>query len=200
MAIAVGTVVGRYETRSLIGAGGMGEVYLAQDTQLRRPVALKLLPPHYTQDEDRLRRFEQEAYAASALNHPNILTIYEIGHIDSARFMAMEYVEGETWRQHISRSHSSSGGGQLRGAGIKLNVALDLPMQIDCALAAAQTAGIAHRDIKPENMMLRRDGYVKVLDFGLAKLTERPETDGNEAPTRAMVNTSPGSIMGTVNY
>src|SRR6185503_15142899 len=109
MAIAVGTTLGRYEIRSLLGAGGMGEVYLVQDTQLRRPIALKLLPANFTQDEDRLRRFEQEAYAASALNHPNILTIHEMGHIDETRFIAMEYVEGETLRQHISRSLGPSG-------------------------------------------------------------------------------------------
>src|SRR5688572_32095262 len=136
MAIAVGTVLGRYEIRSLIGAGGMGEVYLAQDTQLRRPVALKLLPPNYTQDEDRLRRFEQEAYAASALNHPNILTIYEIGHIDSIRFIAMEYVDGEMLRQHISRSPGSSsleGTNPVR-SGMKLGQALDLAIQIASAL------------------------------------------------------------------
>ena len=200
MTISPGTTLGRYEIRSLIGVGGMGEVYLAQDTQLRRPVGLKLLPANFTQDEDRLRRFEQEAYAASGLNHPNILTIYEIGQIESTRFMAMEYVEGETLRQHLSRSQSSSGEGQLPGAGIKLNEALDIAIQIASALAASQSAGIAHRDIKPENIMQRSDGYVKVLDFGLAKLTERPETTDTEAPTRAMVNTSPGSIMGTVNY
>ncbi len=199
MTIAAGTTLGRYEIRSLIGVGGMGEVYLAHDTQLRRPVGLKLLPANFTLDEDRLRRFEQEAYAASALNHPNILTIYEIGHVDATRFMAMEYVEGETLRQHISRSHSSASEGQP-GTGIKLFEALDIAIQIASALAASQTAGIAHRDIKPENIMLRRDGYVKVLDFGLAKLTERPETTDTEAPTRAMVNTSPGSVMGTVNY
>lgn len=200
MAISAGTTLGRYEIRSLIGAGGMGEVYLAHDTQLRRPVALKLLPANFTQDEDRLRRFEQEAYAASALNHPNILTIYEIGHVDSTRFIAMEYVEGETLRQHVSRSTTSSGEGQPAGAGIKLLEAIDIAIQIASALAASQAAGIAHRDIKPENVILRRDGYVKVLDFGLAKLTERPATTDTEAPTRAMVNTSPGAVMGTVNY
>jgi len=119
MAIAAGTTLGRYEIRSLIGSGGMGEVYLAHDTQLRRPVALKLLPATFTQDEDRLRRFEQEAYSASALNHPNILTIYEVGHIDSARFIAMEYVEGETLRQHLSRSPAHTGEDQLSGTGLK---------------------------------------------------------------------------------
>ena len=200
MAISVGTVLGRYEIRSLIGAGGMGEVYLAQDTQLRRPVALKLLPPNYTQDEDRLRRFEQEAYSASALNHPNILTIYEIAHSDSTRFIAMEYVEGETLRHHLSSTAAQSGEGQLSGTGVRLHEALDIAIQIASALAAAQAAGIAHRDIKPENIMLRRDGYVKLLDFGLAKLVERPETTEDEAPTRALVNTNPGSVMGTVNY
>src|SRR6185295_13912827 len=200
MAIAVGTTLGRYEIRSLLGAGGMGEVYLAHDTQLRRPVALKFLPANFTMDEDRLRRFEQEAYAASALNHPNILTIYEIGQFDATRFMAMEYVEGETLRQHLSRSHTTSGEGTLQGGGIKLHEALDIAIQIASALSASQTAGIAHRDIKPENLMLRRDGYLKVLDFGLAKLTERPTTTDTEAPTRAMVNTSPGAVMGTVNY
>ena len=200
MTIAAGTTLGRYEVQAFIGAGGMGEVYLAQDTQLHRPVALKLLPANFTQDEDRLRRFEQEAYAASALNHPNILTIYEIGHVDSTRFIAMEYVEGQTLRQHLSRSHTSSGEGQLPGAGIKLHEALDIAIQIASAIAASQAVGIAHRDIKPENLMLRRDGYVKVLDFGLAKLTERPATTDTEAPTRAMVNTSPGAVMGTVNY
>ncbi len=178
----------------------MGEVYLAHDTQLRRPVALKLLPANFTQDEDRLRRFEQEAYSASALNHPNILTIYEIAHIDSTRFIAMEYVEGETLRQHLSRASAQSGDGQLSGSGVRLHEALDIAIQIASALAASQAAGIAHRDIKPENIMLRRDGYVKLLDFGLAKLTERPESTDTEAPTRALVNTSPGAVMGTVNY
>jgi eukaryotic-like serine/threonine-protein kinase len=184
--------------RSQIGAGGMGEVYLAHDTQLRRAVALKLLPASFTHDEDRLHRFEQEAYAASALNHPNILTIYEIGESDSTKFMAMEFVEGVTLRQHITRS-STTEGSQTTGAGIKLGEVLDIAIQIASALSAAQSAGIAHRDIKPENVMVRRDGYVKVLDFGLAKLTERPETN-TEAPTRALVNTSPGAVMGTVNY
>ena len=200
MTIAAGTTLGRYEIRSLVGAGGMGEVYLAYDTQLRRPVALKLLPAKFTEDEDRLRRFEQEAYSASALNHPNILTIYEIGNVNSTRFIAMEYVEGETLRQHLSRSSKSSGKGFGQATGVKLQEALDIAIQIASALAASQAAGIAHRDIKPENLMLRSDGYLKVLDFGLAKLTERPATTDTEAPTRAMVNTSPGAVIGTVNY
>ncbi len=201
MTIAAGTTLGRYEIRSLIGAGGMGEVYLAHDSQLRRLVALKLLPPSFTQDEDRLKRFEQEAYSASGLNHPNILTIYEIGQVETTRFIAMEYVEGETLRQHLSRSHTSSGEfREVPGSGVKLYDALEIAIQIASAIAASQAAGIAHRDIKPENIILRRDGYIKVLDFGLAKLTEKPSTTDTEAPTRAMVNTSPGAVMGTVNY
>ncbi|HEV7746679.1 MAG TPA: protein kinase [Pyrinomonadaceae bacterium] len=200
MGISAGTILGRYEIRSLIGAGGMGEVYLAYDTQLRRPVALKLLPAKFTQDEDRLRRFEQEAYSVSALNHPGILTIYEIGQIDATRFIAMEYVEGETLRHHLSRSSGSPGEGVTNSTRLKLHEVLDIAIQIASALAASQTAGIAHRDIKPENLILRSDGYIKVLDFGLAKLTERPATTDTEAPTRAMVNTSPGAVMGTVNY
>lgn len=198
MAVTAGTTLGRYEVRSLIGAGGMGEVYLAYDNQMRRAVALKLLPGNFTQDEDRLKRFEQEAYSASGLNHPNILTIYEIAQVDSTRFIAMEYVEGETLRQHLARSHAASG--DFPGTGVKLLDALEIATQVASAISASQSANIAHRDIKPENIILRRDGYVKVLDFGLAKLTEKPATTDTEAPTRAMVNTSPGAVMGTVNY
>jgi eukaryotic-like serine/threonine-protein kinase len=201
MQISAGTTLGRYEIRSLLGAGGMGEVYLAHDSQMRRLVALKFLPESLTRDEDRLRRFEQEAYAASGLNHPHILTIYEIGEIEHRRFIAMEYVEGETLRHHIAQAAPSSSPDGVAGAsGLKLGHALDIAIQIASALAASQTAGIAHRDIKPDNIMIRRDGYIKVLDFGLAKLTERPETTDTEAPTRALVNTSPGAVMGTVNY
>ena len=201
MQISAGTTLGRYEIRSLLGAGGMGEVYLAHDSQMRRLVALKFLPENLTRDEDRLRRFEQEAYAASGLNHPHILTIYEIGEIEHRRFMSMEYVEGETLRHHIAHAATTSNPDGIAGSsGMKLSHALDIAIQIASALAASQTAGIAHRDIKPDNIMIRRDGYIKVLDFGLAKLTERPETTDTEAPTRALVNTSPGAVMGTVNY
>jgi eukaryotic-like serine/threonine-protein kinase len=200
MQISTGTTLGRYEIRSLLGAGGMGEVYLAHDSQMRRLVALKFLPESLTREEDRLRRFEQEAYAASGLNHPHILTIYEIGEIEQRRFIAMEYVEGETLRQHIAQATASSSPDGVVASGMKLGHALDIAIQIASALAASQSAGIAHRDIKPDNIMIRRDGYIKVLDFGLAKLTERPETTDTEAPTRALVNTSPGAVMGTVNY
>ena len=176
MQISAGTTLGRYEIRSLLGAGGMGEVYLAYDSQMRRLVALKFLPENLTRDEDRLRRFEQEAYAASGLNHPHILTIYEIGEIEQRRFMSMEYVEGETLRHHIAHAATTSNSDGVAGSsGMKLSHALDIAIQIASALAASQTAGIAHRDIKPDNIMIRRDGYIKVLDFGLAKLTERPK-------------------------
>ena len=188
MTLDAGTRLGRYEVRSLLGAGGMGEVYLANDAELNRPVALKMLPAEVAADERRMQRFVQEARAASALNHPNILTVYDIGQTaDGTRFFATEFVEGETLRERLRR------GGQ------KLGEVLDVAVQIASALVAAHEAGIVHRDIKPENVMIRRDGYVKVLDFGLAKLTGSPSVD-TEAATRALVQTDPGSIMGTVAY
>src|SRR5881628_1830176 len=165
----------------------MGEVFLAHDTSLGRKVALKLLRSDFTRIEERLRRFRQEARAASALNHPNILTIYEIGHDGSLHFMATEYVEGETLRQHLS------------GARITVGQTLDVAVQVASALAAAHQAGIIHRDIKPENIMVRTDGNVKVLDFGLAKLTE-PKTIDTAAPTLPKVETEPGVVMGTFIY
>ena len=167
----------------------MGEVYLAQDTKLDRKVALKILPADLA-NRDRLRRLGQEAKAASALNHPNIITIYEIGQIDSVNFIATELIEGETLRQ------------RLRSAPMKLGEVLDVAIQTASALSAAHAAGIVHRDIKPENIMVRRDGIVKVLDFGLAKLTERPPPDSvdAEAPTRAVVNTEAGVVLGTAIY
>ena len=163
----------------------MGEVYLADDMQLGRKIALKVLLPDFTTNEDRMRRFEQEARAASALNHPNILTIHEIGEADAVHFMATEFVDGVTLHQHMSRTR------------MKISEVLDVAIQVASALSAAHAAGIVHRDIKPENIMLRPDGYVKILDFGLAKLTQR-SFDDTEAPT--MVNTEPGIVMGTVKY
>ena len=188
MTLAAGTHLGRYEIRAKIGEGGMGEVYLAQDTKLDRTVALKVLPANLANDQSRMRRFVQEARAASSLSHPNVAHIYEIEETEGVHFIAMEYVDGETLRQRISRSR------------MELSEILDLAMQVAAALSAAHSAGITHRDIKPENVMLRPDGYVKVLDFGLAKLTERPTDTDTEAPTRAMVNTDPGTVMGTVGY
>lgn len=185
MPISPGDQVGRYQIRKLLGAGGMGQVYLAQDTQLDRPVALKMLLSNVTEDEDRLRRFKQEARATSALNHPNILTIHEIGEVDGANFIATEFIDGETLRQHLARNT------------MKITEALEVAVQMTSALAAAHDAGVVHRDIKPENAMLRRDGYVKILDFGLAKLTEREAVD-SEAITLA--ETDPGVVMGTVGY
>ncbi len=183
----VGKQIGHYHVLSRIGRGGMGEVFLAQDTSLGRKVALKLLRSEFTRNEERLRRFRQEAQSASALNHPNILTIHEIGHEDSLHFMATEFVEGETLRQHVARERMTVG------------QTLDVAVQVASALAAAHKAGIIHRDIKPENTMLRTDGYVKVLDFGLAKLTE-PKALDSVAPTLPKVETEPGLVMGTVSY
>src|SRR5881227_1739885 len=183
----VGKQIGHYQVLSRIGRGGMREVFLAQDTSLGRKVALKLLRAEFTGHEDRLRRFRQEARAASALNHPNILTIHEIGQDDTLHFMATEYVEGETLRQHLSRARLTVG------------QTLDVAVQVASALAAAHQAGIIHRDIKPENTMVRTDGNVKVLDFGLAKLTE-PKTIETAAPTLPQVETAPGVVMGTFSY
>jgi serine/threonine protein kinase/Tfp pilus assembly protein PilF len=187
--LSPGTKLGRYEIRSQLGAGGMGEVYLCQDSQLRRLVALKILPSEFTKNEDRLRRFEREAFAASALNHPNILTIHEIGKTDSLHYIVSEFVDGETLRQ---RSQS----GQLN-----VSEALDAAIQIASALAAAHAAGIVHRDIKPENVMVRHDCLVKVLDFGLAKLAEQ-KADGvdTEAETKTRFKTEPGVVIGTTMY
>jgi serine/threonine-protein kinase len=188
MALTPGTSLGRYEIGSKIGEGGMGDVYLAQDTKLDRKVALKVLPADVAADRSRMNRFVQEAKAASALNHPNIITIYEIEQIDTVNFIATEFIDGETLRQ------------RMKGASLKVGNVLEVAAQIASALSAAHAAGIVHRDIKPDNIMLRRDGTVKVLDFGLAKLTERlpPESVDTEAPTS--FKTDPGTVVGTVFY
>lgn len=190
MPLESGTKLGRYEIRAKIGEGGMGEVYLAQDTKLDRKVALKILRAELASNGDRMRRFTQEAKAASALNHPNIITIHEIDQTDSVQFMATEFVDGEMLRARVRR-----------GA-MKLGEVFDVAIQTATALSAAHAAGIVHRDIKPENIMIRVDGIVKVLDFGLAKLTERPSREAvdSEAATRAQVNTDPGVVMGTAVY
>jgi len=184
-----GRTLSHYRLLSLLGAGGMGEVYLAQDTLLDRPAALKLLPAHVTKDEDRVRRFHREARAVSILNHPNILTIYEIGSQEGAHFIATEFIDGETLRDHLARTRPNA------------SKVLHMFIQVAGALTAAHQAGITHRDIKPENIMIRRDGYVKVLDFGLAKLTESAVTGVEPRdPARLMVDTDPGVRMGTANY
>ncbi|MDX6709468.1 MAG: eukaryotic-like serine/threonine-protein kinase [Blastocatellia bacterium] len=192
MGISAGTRLGRYEILSQIGAGGMGEIYLARDTtELDRAVAIKVLSPELAADAERLRRFIQEAKTASSLNHHNIVTIYEIGETDSTRFIAIEYIEGETLRQRMARSFPS------------LRESLNISIQIASALAAAHRAGVVHRDVKPENVMIREDGMVKVLDFGLAKpmdQVERQPSADSEAATRAFRNTAPGMIVGTVQY
>jgi Tol biopolymer transport system component len=183
-----GLVVGDYKILRQIGRGGMGEVYLAKDQRLGRNVALKVLPAYLREQGDRLRRFETEACAASALNHPNILTIYGLWQADSRHFIATEFIEGETLRRHIP------------GEGMKISEALDVAIQIASALSAAHAAGIIHRDVKPENIMIRRDGYVKVLDFGLAKLAEDWRGDEEDSPTRPLLKTDSGAVMGTVQY
>jgi serine/threonine protein kinase len=183
-----GQSVGTYEVLSFISRGGMGEVYLAEDKRLGRKVALKLLPTSLTKNDDRLRRFEQEARAASALNHPNIITIFEIRETGSSHVIATEFVEGETLRTRLSRW------------GLTIPEALDVAIQVADALSAAHKAGIIHRDIKPENIMLRPDGYVKVLDFGLAKLSEQASPAvAAEAPT-LQVRTGSGIVIGTAGY
>jgi serine/threonine-protein kinase len=192
----IGNTIGHYQVISMLGSGGMGDVYLAQDTVLNRQVALKLLPEYFTTDRDRLRRFQQEARAASALNHPNIITIYEIGLVDERNFIATEFIDGVTLRQYFA------GNGRQSGKLSRLREVLDIAIQTADALAAAHEAGIVHRDIKPENIMVRRrDGYVKVLDFGLAKLTQGPEASVDpEGRTRTQVKTDAGVVMGTARY
>jgi serine/threonine protein kinase/sugar lactone lactonase YvrE len=186
--LSPGVTVTRYRIIAKIGAGGMGEVYRAQDTELGRSVALKFLSGEVASHQHRLTRFIQEAKAASALNHPNILTVYEIGRTDDGTFIATEFIEGVTLRHHMRPR-------------LKLIEVLDIAAQIASALVAAHAAGIVHRDIKPENIMVRADGIVKVLDFGLAKLTEKQDSiSGTEATTIAIVNTEPGAIMGTTAY
>jgi serine/threonine-protein kinase len=182
----IGRSINQYQIVAPLGRGGMGEVWLAEDTHLKRKVALKLLPEEFTKDADRVRRFEQEAHVVSALNHPNIITLFDFGHTDEGYFITTEFVDGQTLRARLRE-----------GTPVPAREAIEITLQICAALAAAHEAGIIHRDLKPENVMLRRDGYVKVLDFGLAKVGEHQTLKLN---TSASSLTNPGAVMGTVSY
>src|SRR5216683_3754212 len=189
MALTPGARLGPYEIVALLGTGGMGEVYRARDSRLKREVAIKVLPPAFSLDADRLRRFEQEALATAALNHPNILAVFDIGTNEGAPYVVSELLEGETLRE------------RLRGGPIPLRKTLDYALQIAHGLAAAHEKGIVHRDLKPENTFITKDGRVKILDFGLAKLTQPQFAAGTEAPTIPLESdTGSGVILGTVGY
>src|SRR5437879_455232 len=188
MTLATGSKLGPYEIVAPLGAGGMGEVYRARDSRLKREVAVKVLPQAFSLDADRLRRFEQEALATAALNHPNILAVFDIGTNEGSPYVVSELLEGETLRD------------RLRGGSIPVRKTLDYALQIAHGLAAAHEKGIVHRDLKPENIFITKDGRVKILDFGLAKLI-RPRS--GEVDTEAATmhgHTDPGVVMGTVGY
>src|SRR5262245_6476091 len=187
MPLAPATRLGSYEILSPLGAGGMGEVYRARDTRLGREVAIKVLPPAVSADRDRLERFEREARSASALNHPNIVTIYEIGGADSIAYISMELVQGTTLRDLIAQGP------------LPLKRLLAVSVQIAEGLARAHEAGIVHRDLKPENLMVARENLVKILDFGLAKLVAVSGPELSQLPTVA-ASTEPGVVLGTVGY
>src|SRR5947209_3097220 len=188
MTIATGTKLGPYEIAVPVGAGGMGEVYRARDTRLGRDVAVKVLPSSYSDDKERLQRFEQEACAASALNHPNILIVHDIGTHDGSPYVVSELLEGETLRQRMG------------GTALGQRRTIDYALQIAHGLAAAHEKGIVHRDLKPDNVFITKDGRVKILDFGIAKLTQAEGTRSQtDIPTRR-VDTDPGVVMGTVGY
>src|SRR5437899_3221209 len=199
--LLVGQTFGHYKISKRIGTGGMGEVYLATDMTAGRKAALKLLPERFTGDAERLKRFQQEAHAVVGLNHPNILTVYEIGEDHSTHYIASELIEGETLRQRLMRGR------------MQLSEVVEIAIQVASALAAAHETGIVHRDIKPENIMLRPDGYVKVLDFGIAKLAESAFADPSSVAVlrwveatadrqrpMTLIGTILGPVLGTVRY
>ncbi len=180
--------VGQYKIEKLLGAGGMGEVYLATD-KMGRKVALKLLAARLIKDQQHVGRFLQEAQAVLALNHPNIVTVFDIGEADGTYYIASELIEGKTL------------GGYLETSELELDEVLEISIQVATALAAAHEKGIVHRDVKPDNVMIRSDGYVKVLDFGIAKLTEDFDTPvSTNAPTRRRIETAEGIVIGTASY
>src|SRR5450755_1575442 len=186
MTLTSGTKLGPYEIDSLLGAGGMGEVYRARDTRLGRDVALKILPESFAGDSDRLRRFEQETRAVAALNHPNILAIYDVGDHNGSPYLVCELLEGESLRE------------VLEGGALAQRKTIDYGVQVAQGLAAAHEKGIVHRDLKPENLFISRDGRAKILDFGLAKLAQAPvEAEG---ATMTHLRTSAGVVMGTASY
>src|SRR6202521_2113261 len=184
MALTSGTKLGPYEIQSPLGAGGMGEVFRARDTRLGRSVAIKIMAAAFSADCDRLDRFEQEARSASALNHPNIVTIYELGQDGSTHYIAMELVEGKTLRELL-----------VSGL-LPMQKAIEIAAQVAEGLTKAHEAGIAHRDLKPENLMVSHDGFVKILDFGLAKLTP----PSGEHSDMCATSTTPGLVLGTLGY
>src|SRR5256714_3791490 len=196
MTLEVGTKLGRYEIRSKVGEGGMGEVYLARDNQLDRKVALKILPSGVASQSDRMERFVREAKAAAALNHPNIATIHEIGESDGVNFIAMEFVDGQTMREKIHRERA------------ELRKLLRFLQHTAERLAKAHAAGIVHRDLKPDNIMVTHDGHAKILDFGLAKLVEPQDYSLHEtnrddrlsevATALMQQHSTPGAVLGTV--
>ena len=193
MSLTTGTRIGAYEIVSALGVGGMGEVYRASDTKLNRHVAIKVLPASFAADADRLKRFEQEARTAGALNHPNLVTVFELGVINDAPYIVMELVEGETLRQRLTAAGGSRG--------IPVRKAIDFAMQMASGLGAAHDRGVVHRDLKPENVIVTPDGRLKILDFGLAKTlvagsASSPAGETMMSPTE----TQAGTVLGTVGY
>src|SRR4030095_4265941 len=189
MTIAAGTKLGRYEIRSLLGAGGMGEVYQARDPKINRDVAIKVLPATFSSDAERLRRFEQEVQATGKLNHPNILAVYDVETHDGAPYVVYELLEGETLRE------------RLRGGALSARKAVEFAVQIANGLSAAHGKGIVHRDLKPDNIFITNDGHLKILDFGLAKLVEpNPNVEHQTDVLTRKATTDPGAVMGTAGY
>ena len=188
MSLSSGARLGPFEVVALLGAGGMGEVYRARDARLGREVALKVLPEEFSADSDRLARFEQEARSASALNHPHIVTVYDVGRSDTGPWIAMELVDGKTLRELLSAGP------------LPAKRCLSIGAQAADALAKAHAAGMVHRDLKPENLMVSKDGFVKILDFGLAKLVTPVPSDSDSIAATAINATGPGTVLGTVGY